>query len=289
MKKRQKLVDQLDDRTQDTFVFLLSSRAGGCGLNLIGANRLVLFDPDWNPAIDKQAAARIWRDGQVCAESSLLFSCSFCFLDLFQKKTCYIYRFLATGTLEEKVFQRQLSKEGLQGVIGSGEADEANVSIEDLRDLFTLRTTTLSDTHDTLDCECLNDHMQKEQHQPPAAAEAAAGAKAASADKTALCEQKKNSPNESKLEDWTHHLTVETVPDPMFKASRIAALAQHPPPAPAPPPAAAGATAADAAVAPGLNLPVAQDIVSFVFTLQVDGTLCCCSCLHSLSFFTSFL
>lgn len=40
--------------SQDEFVFLLSSKAGGCGLNLIGGNRLVLFDPDWNPANDKQ-------------------------------------------------------------------------------------------------------------------------------------------------------------------------------------------------------------------------------------------
>ena len=43
---------------------MLSSKAGGCGLNLIGANRLVMFDPDWNPANDEQAMARIWRDGQ---------------------------------------------------------------------------------------------------------------------------------------------------------------------------------------------------------------------------------
>lgn len=42
---------------QDQFVFLLSSKAGGCGLNLIGGNRLVLFDPDWNPANDKQVIA----------------------------------------------------------------------------------------------------------------------------------------------------------------------------------------------------------------------------------------
>lgn len=41
---------------QDEFVFLLSSKAGGCGLNLIGGNRLVLFDPDWNPANDKQVS-----------------------------------------------------------------------------------------------------------------------------------------------------------------------------------------------------------------------------------------
>ena len=50
---------------------MLSSKAGGCGLNLIGANRLVMFDPDWNPANDDQAMARVWRDGQkkkVCVK-----------------------------------------------------------------------------------------------------------------------------------------------------------------------------------------------------------------------------
>ena len=60
------------------FVFMLSSKAGGCGLNLIGANRLVMFDPDWNPANDDQAMARVWRDGQ--------------------KKQCYIYRLIAVST-----------------------------------------------------------------------------------------------------------------------------------------------------------------------------------------------
>ena len=43
--KRQKLVDQFNDPTGKEFVFLLSSKAGGCGINLIGANRLILFDP----------------------------------------------------------------------------------------------------------------------------------------------------------------------------------------------------------------------------------------------------
>jgi len=57
------------------YIFMLSSKAGGCGLNLIGANRLVMFDPDWNPANDDQAMARVWRDGQ--------------------KKQCYIYRLIA--------------------------------------------------------------------------------------------------------------------------------------------------------------------------------------------------
>lgn len=64
-------------------VFLLSTRAGGAGLNLVGASHLVLYDLDWNPAMDKQAMARIWRDGQT--------------------RTCYVHRLLSTGTIEEKV------------------------------------------------------------------------------------------------------------------------------------------------------------------------------------------
>lgn len=43
--KRQKFVDQFNDPNGKEFVFLLSSKAGGCGINLIGANRLILFDP----------------------------------------------------------------------------------------------------------------------------------------------------------------------------------------------------------------------------------------------------
>lgn len=124
-------------------VFLLSAKAGGVGLNLIGANRLVLFDPDWNPATDLQAMARVWRDGQ--------------------KKHVYVYRLLSTSTIEEKIYQRQLFKGELQTAIG-GEAvqspvdsvggtetnsvcadgagdkpefgKEGNFSAEELRDLF---------------------------------------------------------------------------------------------------------------------------------------------------------
>jgi DNA repair and recombination RAD54-like protein len=79
--KRQKLVDEFNNPEGKEFIFLLSSKAGGCGINLIGANRLILFDPgqfskkplcvtfdlgelDWNPAADQQALARVWRDGQ---------------------------------------------------------------------------------------------------------------------------------------------------------------------------------------------------------------------------------
>lgn len=71
------IVEKFNDPTGGDFIFMLSSKAGGCGLNLIGANRLVMFDPDWNPANDDQAMARVWRDGQ--------------------KKQCYIYRLLAVS------------------------------------------------------------------------------------------------------------------------------------------------------------------------------------------------
>lgn len=76
--KRQRLVDRFNDPEAPEFVFLLSSKAGGCGLNLIGANRLVLFDPDWNPASDQQALARVWRDGQkkTCALPANKVSCT---------------------------------------------------------------------------------------------------------------------------------------------------------------------------------------------------------------------
>lgn len=47
--KRTKLVAQFNDMHNNSFAFLLSSKAGGCGINLIGGSRLVMFDPDWNP------------------------------------------------------------------------------------------------------------------------------------------------------------------------------------------------------------------------------------------------
>ncbi|KAF2147051.1 uncharacterized protein K452DRAFT_240179 [Aplosporella prunicola CBS 121167] len=140
--KRQKLVDKFNDPEGGEFVFLLSSKAGGCGLNLIGANRLVLFDPDWNPAADQQALARVWRDGQ--------------------KKDCFVYRFIATGTIEEKIFQRQSHKSALSScVVDSAEDVERHFSIDSLRELFQYQPNTTSDTHDTFKCKrCRSDGRQ---------------------------------------------------------------------------------------------------------------------------------
>jgi len=138
--KRLKLVEDFNRADNPkAFVFLLSSKAGGCGLNLIGANRLVMYDPDWNPANDRQAMARIWRDGQ--------------------KRTCYIYRLFTTGTIDEKVYQRQICKDGLSTMVvtEAGEEEPAemkeSLAAELVKDLFAYDEHTDCATHDMLNCE----------------------------------------------------------------------------------------------------------------------------------------
>ena len=111
----------------DQLVCACFQQGGWCGINLIGSNRLVLFDPDWNPANDKQAAARCWRDGQ---------------------KKCYLYRLFATGSIEEKVFQRQLSKESCRAASGGGPRAVLHVQ-GGTRRLFTLDEDTVSDARRT--------------------------------------------------------------------------------------------------------------------------------------------
>ncbi|CAH1101909.1 unnamed protein product [Psylliodes chrysocephalus] len=95
IKKRAKVVENFNNPESKEFIFMLSSKAGGCGLNLIGANRLIMFDPDWNPANDDQAMARVWRDGQ--------------------QKPCFIYRFLAVSGFDRgKDFPTTGSQKGSQ-------------------------------------------------------------------------------------------------------------------------------------------------------------------------------
>ncbi|GLH12045.1 DNA repair and recombination protein RAD54-like [Gryllus bimaculatus] len=133
--QRQKIVEQFNSNYIDYFIFLLSARAGGVGLNLTGASRLVLYDCDWNPATDLQAMSRIWRDGQ--------------------KRAVHIYRLLTTGSIEEKMFQRQLSKTDLSGaIVDSHKKTSIKLSNEELKDLFTIHTDVSCLTHDLLRCDC---------------------------------------------------------------------------------------------------------------------------------------
>ncbi|SZF03903.1 unnamed protein product [Blumeria hordei] len=136
--RRQDLVDTFNKTSAaKNFAFLLSAKSGGAGINLIGASRLFLFDTDWNPATDLQAMARIHRDGQ--------------------KKPVKIYRFLLGGGIDEKIYQRQITKMGLADSIVDGKQNEASFSAEELRDLFRLHLNTRSQTHDLLGCACPSD------------------------------------------------------------------------------------------------------------------------------------
>ena len=136
-------VDSVSDASEGSsaFVFLLSTKSGGLGLNLTGANRLILFDSDWNPSTDQQAMARIHRDGQ--------------------RKPCYVYRMLLVGSMDEKIYQRQVCKIGLSdSLMGNevGQGDDAgsrdSFTQEDLKDIFALSTNTACLTHDLLGCGC---------------------------------------------------------------------------------------------------------------------------------------
>ncbi|XP_075069909.1 DNA repair and recombination protein RAD54B isoform X2 [Mixophyes fleayi] len=135
--QRQQIVDGFNSKYSTDFIFLLSSKAGGVGLNLIGASHLILYDIDWNPANDIQAMARVWRDGQ--------------------KHTVHIYRFLTTGSIEEKIYQRQISKQGLSGAVVdlAKKSEHIRFSVDELRDLFSLNEESDCITHDLLECDCI--------------------------------------------------------------------------------------------------------------------------------------
>merc|ERR1712159_278478 len=75
----------------EQFCLAMTTRVGGIGVNLTAATRVVIFDPDWNPMTDAQARERCWRIGQT--------------------SDVIIYRMVLAGTIEEKIYQRQVLKQ----------------------------------------------------------------------------------------------------------------------------------------------------------------------------------
>lgn len=117
IKDRQDLVDEFNNNP-DIHVFLLTTKVGGLGVNLTGANRVIIYDPDWNPSTDIQARERAWRLGQ--------------------KREVEIYRLMTAGTIEEKIYHRQIFKQFLTNKILRDPKQRQTFQLKDLHDLFTL-------------------------------------------------------------------------------------------------------------------------------------------------------
>ncbi|XP_063928417.1 chromatin-remodeling ATPase INO80 isoform X2 [Zophobas morio] len=97
--ERRDMVADFQART-DIFVFLLSTRAGGLGINLTAADTVIFYDSDWNPTVDQQAMDRAHRLGQT--------------------KQVTVYRLICKGSIEERILQRAREKSEIQKLVISG-------------------------------------------------------------------------------------------------------------------------------------------------------------------------
>lgn len=90
------MVDEFQ-RNDNVFCFLLSTRAGGLGVNLIAADTVIFYDNDWNPTMDEQATDRAHRIGQT--------------------KPVTVYRIMTKGTVEERIVRRAKQKQSVQSTV----------------------------------------------------------------------------------------------------------------------------------------------------------------------------
>jgi DNA excision repair protein ERCC-6 len=117
IRNRQSMVDEFNTNP-NIDVFLLTTKVGGLGVNLTGADRVIIYDPDWNPSTDVQARERAWRLGQ--------------------KRDVTVYRLMTAGTIEEKIYHRQIFKQFLTNKILRDPKQRQTFQFGELHDLFSL-------------------------------------------------------------------------------------------------------------------------------------------------------
>ncbi|KRZ12360.1 DNA excision repair protein ERCC-6 [Trichinella zimbabwensis] len=122
---RQSIVTTFNENA-DIFVLLLTTRVGGLGLDLTGADRVILYDPDWNPTTDAQAQERAWRLGQT--------------------SDVIVYRLVSSGTVEEKIYHRQIFKQFLMNRVLRNSRQRRFFKGLNTFDLFTYVDTDSNET-----------------------------------------------------------------------------------------------------------------------------------------------
>ncbi|WFD31513.1 hypothetical protein MSPP1_002551 [Malassezia sp. CBS 17886] len=131
-------IDEYNRPGSDKFVFLLTTRAGGLGINLTSADVVVLFDSDWNPQADLQAMDRAHRIGQT--------------------KQVYVFRFVTESAIEERILERAAQKLRLdQLVIQQGRASQTQAksaqSKDDLVDMIQHGAERIINSKESMDVQ----------------------------------------------------------------------------------------------------------------------------------------
>jgi SNF2 family DNA or RNA helicase len=128
-KHREEMIDRFQHDPQAPYLFILSLKAGGTGLNLTRANHVFHCDRWWNPAVENQATDRVFRIGQT--------------------RNVQVHKFVCSGTLEEKIHDLIESKKALaEQVVGAGEDWLTELDTNQLRNLLLLDRTAVIDSED---------------------------------------------------------------------------------------------------------------------------------------------